>query len=215
MPKIKTPAPTKPATQTPEVEAPKAPDISPLMESIAPYITEYKEGADVQNNATVNIAVECRAFREENPEVERSAIKLALQTAIADAYGLKIEHVQNKPDDKLKNSKPADYAARNSAYVLVSTLLSIAWAKEEKQDNKVAKALKDGETRFVVLKKLASKPQSNPQRDPDANKITKENFAAKFALFVTQAMTDMGADQSTVLDMAAEAASAMESAPKE
>lgn len=213
MAKIK--APVTKAPVTPEVEAPKAPDISPLMESIAPFISEYKEAEGKQDEARLNIAVECRSFREENPEVERSAIKLALQTAVAEIYSLKIEHVQNKPEEKLKNSKPADYAARNSAYVLVSQLLSIAWAKEEKQDNKVAKALADGETRFVVLKKLASKPQNNPQRDPDANKITKENFASKFALFVTQAMTDMAKDQSTVLDLVAEASSAMEAAPKE
>lgn len=213
MPKLKAPKTETPATPT--VEAPKAPDISPLLKAIAPLLSTIRDAEGKRDGAVVDIAVEIRAFREENSEVERGAVKLAIQTAIADAYELKIEQVQTKPDEKLKKSKPADYATRNSCYTMVSQLLSIAWSKDEKEDNKVAKALKEGETRFTVLKKLASKPQSNPQRDPDANKITKENFAAKFALFVTKAMTDIALPQSDVLDLVSEASEAMQNAPAE
>jgi len=213
MAKLTKPAPKAP--EAPETEGVKAPDMAPLIASISGLIADIKGADETKDNANIDIAVAIREFREENPEVERSAVRLALQTAIADTYGLKIEHVQSKPEETLKKSKPADYANRASAYVLVSTLLSIAWAKDEKQDAKVAKLLDGGERRFVVLKKAASKPQANPQRDPDANKITLENLPQKLALFVTQAMADTGASADDIYARCHKALDAMEEAPAE
>lgn len=211
--KINTPAPKAP--EKPETEGTKAPDISPLISALAPHLSSFHEAEDNAENSRIDMIVEMRSFREENEEVERSSILLALQTAIAAEYGLKIEHVQSKPDDKLKTSKPADFKARSGAYQLSRELLGMAWAKDEKCDAKVAKLLEAGEKRFVVLKKASQKAQSNPARDPDANKITEENFAAKFSLFLTQAQTDTGKPADEVREWVDTALAAMDAAPAE
>lgn len=213
MAKINKPTPTKP--ENPEIEGVKAPDMAPLITSISGMITTIIEAKETEASANIDIAVAVREFRGENPEVERGAVRLALQTAVAESYGLKIEHVQSKPEETLKKSKPVDYANRNSAYVLVSTLLSIAWPKDEKQDKKVQKMLDDGETRFVVLKKAASKPQANPQRDPDANKITLDNLGEMLAKFVTQAIADTGASADSIYEKCHTALDVMSKAPAE
>lgn len=210
MPKIT--KPTTPATETP---APQAPDISPLLQTLAPFVEGIRDADQTKDNARIDIAVSIREFREENPEVERGAIKLAIQTVIAETYSLKIEHVQSKPEDTLKKSKPADYANRNSCYTLVTELLGIAWAKDEKLDTKVGKLLDAGEKRFTILKRASQKAQNNPNADPNKNKITEENFPAKFNLFITQAMTDMSKTVDEVLEMAEAAVDAMKAAPKE
>lgn len=211
--KINTPAPKAP--EKPETEGTKAPDISPLISALAPHLSTFHTAEAEAETSRIDMIVELRAFRTENEEVERGSLLLALQTAIAAEYGLKIEHVQSKPDDKLKNSKPADFKLRSGAYQLSRELLGMAWAKDDKCDAKVAKALEAGETRFVVLKKMSQKAQANPARDPDANKITEENFAAKLSLFLTQAAADTGKSNDEVREWVDTALEAMDAAPAE
>lgn len=200
MPKVTTPK--APATPTPEPEAP-AIDIAPLITSLSPLLSGVAEAEQKIDTATVDIAVECRAFRADNPTLERNSMKLAIQTAVAESYGLKLEDVQSKPDALSPNANAAateKFKKRNSTYTLVSVLLSIAWPKDEKQDAKVAKLLSGGETRFVVLKKAAQKPQANAARDPDAGKITAANLAEKHFAFLSKAQSDMAVPMEEILD---------------
>lgn len=191
MAKINSPTPTKPNTDAQTVAAP-AVDMAPLLTALAPHIFALKEAEGARDEAILETVIEIRSFREANENVERDQIRTVIQTAIAESYGLKLEQVAKKPDETLKRMKPADYAVRNSCYTLTSQLLGVAWAKDEKADAKVAKALEKNERRFTVLVKLGQKPQNNPQRDPDANKITRENFSAKLTLFVEKAKSDLG-----------------------
>lgn len=215
MAKITKPAPAAPSTDAQTVAAP-AVDIAPLLASLAPAIEKIKEGETMKEDGILDTIVELRSFREANENLERDQMRTAIQTVVSEGYGLKLEHVQKKPDETLKKSKPADYAIRNSCYTLVSQLLGIAWAKDDKCDAKVAKALEKGEKRFTVLLKTAQKPQGGGDRDPDANKITKENFAAKFTLFLTKAQSDIGTkDIDEVYELVDKSLEAMKAAPKE
>lgn len=212
MPKASTPKAPSQAPVTPE--APKPVDISPLITSLSAHLSTYKEAGETQTNARIDIAVEARSFRDEAGEgFDRAQMRTAIQTAIAETYGLKLDHVQNKPEEKLKNSKPEDYATRNSCYTLVSELLSIAWAKEEKQDAKVAKLLEAGERKWAVLKKAAQKPQNNSGAQTD-NKITRENFAAKFNLWLTGAQTDMACSVEEAVELVEKSIENMKAAPQ-
>ncbi len=224
--KTNKPAPQKPETLNPE--APKAPDISPLISALAPHLSNIHTALNSAESSKVDIAVEGRSFRQENPEVERSAIILAAQTATAAEYGLKIEQVQNKPDDKayktLKNKtslsdkereKLALMKACNGAYQLSRELVSLMWAKDDKQDAKVAEAIEKGESRYTVLLKLSQKPQSNPQRDPDANKFTRANFSGKYSLWLTQVASDIGTTVEEVRELIDKAHEQMDAAPKD
>lgn len=189
MAKINTPAPKAQKTDAETIAAP-AVDMAPLLTALAPLTEKIKDSEKAKDEAILETIIEIRSFREANENVERDQIRSAIQTVIAESYGLKLEQVQKKPDETLKRSKPADYAMRNSCYTLVSQLLAVAWAKDEKCDNKVGKALEKGESRFTVLVKTAQKPQGGAERDPDASKVTKENFSAKFTAFLEKFKAD-------------------------
>lgn len=205
MPKIKAPSTPAsevtvgaPATDTPAI------DISPLIASLTPLLGEAMEADARKDGAIIDIAIECRNFRSLNSTLERNSVKLAIQTAISESYALKLEDVQNKPDKASPNARPEaleKLRKRESAYVLASTLLSIAWPKNEEQDAKVSKLLKAGEKRFVVLKKAAAKQHLNP-RERESTQITEENFATKFFEFLSRAQSDMGVPMKDILAMA-------------
>lgn len=204
MPKIKSPSP---ATETPATDTP-AVDISPLIAALAPILTDVSKAEDKISGGIVEIAVECRDFRAKNKDVERSQIRLGIATAVAESKGLVLATILTKPAEAPTNAtkdKLALIARQNSAYTLVSTLLSIAWPKEEKQDAAVAKLLKDGEDRFVVLKKAAAKQQKPGGRDPDTNKITASNFAEKLMAFLSRAQSDMAVPMDEILGQAEDA----------
>lgn len=189
-------------TPAPDQDVP-APDLSALRADIIEKGKSYFDAEDTASSCVTDMVIRIREEREEQPTIERDSVRLVIQEAVAEIRGLKLEHVQSAPDKKLKLSKPEDYAKRNSSYVLVSTLLSIAWPKDEKQDAKVAKAIESGEDRFTVLKKLASKPNKTTQSlDPDRNKITDKNFAEKLKAFLTKYATDTGNSIEEALDKA-------------
>jgi hypothetical protein len=214
MPKIKKPATVTPAPETPTTETPKV-DMSPLISQITEGLKAIDEAEGAKNEAVLNTIVEIRAFREENPTAERTDIRLAIQTAVAEQTGLKLAQVQTKPTKDERISKEVR-SQRDSAYVLVSTLLSMAWAKEEKQDEKVAKLLASGEKRFVVIRDASRKPQSRPQHDPNAGKVTRENFTEELGKFLTKAYADLGgngvATWETVFELARNGIDANETA---
>jgi hypothetical protein len=217
MAKIQAPKATK--TEAPETEGVQAPDLSGLIQSLSSEVTNLIDGEKQTVNARVNMAVLGREAREEHGEaLSRDDLRLAIQTAVAEGYGLKLVDVQNKPEKPGPTaSKDArDKAARrNSCYTLVSELLSMAWPKDEKIDKAVAKALTDGEKRWVILKGISSKKQSRPESDPNAKKITAENLAAKLSLFVTQAQADIGQPLEEIFELVQTALDAMKAAPKE
>lgn len=211
MPKVKAPTPTTPTTETPAVEQPKV-DMSPLISQLTAGLAELQEAEGKRDEAQISLIVECRAFREENPTAERSDMRLAIQTAVAEQYSLKLAQVQSKPTKEERIAKEIR-SQRESAYVLVSTLLSMAWPKDEKQDTKVAKLLEGGETRFTVIRDASRKPSQKSQRDPDANKITVANFTDKYAAFATQAFADIGKGKwDAIFNLLDEAREALEKA---
>lgn len=210
MPKIKTPKVEAPIVETPSTEVPKV-DMSSLISNLTEKFGGLDEAKAAVDNAHFDLIVECRAFREENPTVERGDIKLAIQTAVAEHYGLKLAQVQNKPTkDERINAEVR--SKRESSYVLVSTLLGAAWAKDEKQEAKVVKLLDAGETRFTVIRDASRKPSTKVQRDPDAGKITVANFADKYGEFATKAFADIGKDWKTIYNLLDEAREALERA---
>lgn len=216
MAKISKPAPKAPATDAATIAAPQV-DIAPLMASLAPAITKMKDGDTMKDEGILDAVIEIRGFREANEGVERDQIRTCVQQVVAETYGLKIDQVAKKPDDTLKKSKPADYAVRNSCYTLVSQLLGVAWAKDEKRDAAVTKALEKGERRFTVLVKTAQKPSTRVEPDPNANKITKENFATKFTAFCEKALADIGAPATIdeIHDLVETTLEAAKAAPKD
>lgn len=211
MPKV-TPKPATP-TPAPTPEAPKV-DVTPLITALATHASNFKEGGEMQKNALVDMAIEAQSFREENPDVDRATVRMAIQTGVAEAFGLKLEHVQSRPDEK-ETKKDGELAAtRNSAYVLVSQLLGIAWPKDEKCDKKVAEALEKGERRFTVLKKLSAKPNARGIQGEKDKKITRDNFAAKLAIFLEQAKADIaGIEMGELLTLTEEAVEEIRNAP--
>lgn len=217
MAKINAPKASK--VEAPETEGVQAPDLSGLIESLAGEVANIVEGDKASKGARIQMAVLGREAREEHGEaLGRDDLRLAIQTAVAEGYGLKLIEVQNKPDKdgptvskdiRVKNE------TRRSCYTLVSELLSMSWPKDEKIDAKVAKAMKDGESRWVVLKAMSSKKQARPDQDPDAKKITVANLAAKLNLFVTQAQADTALPLEEVYDLVQTALDAMKAAPTE
>lgn len=204
MAKIKTPA-APAATAAPiTAETPAAPDISVLVSTLAPLLEQRKEGEDALQSNSLDIIIALREFREANPGLERNDARLALQTTIAEKYALKLAAVQN-------DKKPGEKGY--SAYTLVSALLSAAWPKGEAEEKKVAKAIAAGKG-YVEVRKAASKPQANRANGGDGRKITEENFATKFNLFLTQAQADTGKSMEDVLTMATAVIEAAKAAPK-
>lgn len=206
MPKIKAPT-TEPLT----TEAPKV-DMSPLIADLVSGLANREEAEGSLNSATLDIVTNIHAFRDKNPECERSEIRLAIQTAVSEKTGLKLSQVTNRPgkDEKIKAEVRTQ---RESAYVLVSTLLSMSWPKDEKQDTKVKKLLEDGEDRFTVIKAAATKPNSRTASGNGAtSSITRENLTEKFAKFVTKVETDLPAPTSEVLDLLYAAIETMQTA---
>lgn len=210
MPKVKAPKIETPIVETPTTEVPKV-DMSPLISQLTDGLAALQEVEGKRDECQLTLIVECRGFREENPTVERGDMRLAIQTAVAEQYGLKLAQVQNKPTKDERIAKEIR-SQRESAYVLVSTLLSMAWPKDEKQDTKVAKLLESGETRFTVLRDASRKPSTKVQRDPDAGKITVANFADKYAEFATKAYADIGKGWPSVFNLLDEAREALEKA---
>jgi hypothetical protein len=212
-------APKQSKTEAPETEGVQAPDLSGLIQSLAGEVTNLIDGEKQTTNARLNMAVIGREAREEHGEaMSRDDLRLALQTAVAEGYGLKLVDVQNKADKPgpTASKDTKDKAAkRNSCYVLVSELLSMAWPKDEKIDKAVAKALAEGEERWTILKGISSKKQTRPEQDPDAKKITEANLAAKLNIFVTQAQADIGKPLDEIFALVQTALDAMIAAPKE
>lgn len=197
MAKVKAPKP-----EAPDQEAP-APDLSSLRKSIVADLTTYFESEDSANGAILDGVIKIREAREENENIERESVRLLIQEAVAEIRNLKIEHVQSAPAATLKKSKPEDFSKRQSAYVLVSTLMSMSWPKREDEDKKVKKALDDGERRFTVIKKLSAKPPKGGGGKGGTKAITKENFTEKLKQFLVRAQTDMGEKNlEEILDLA-------------
>lgn len=205
MPKVQAPAPATPQTET---ESP-APDLSILTGRLAPILAETKEIEGQLKSKNLDLAVAVREFREENPNLERSDCKLAIQQAVANAYNLKLAQVQNDNKAKDENGKSLK---GYSAYVLVSMILSVAWPKGEAEEKRVQKALQQGKG-WLEVKQAASKPQANKNTDPTSRRITVDNFAVKLNTFLTQAQTDIGEPIEGILDRAEAAITAMRNAP--
>lgn len=218
MAKIQAPKQTAPTTENPSEKV--TIDLAPLTQSLTEKVGEILSGEEQAKNGRIDMVVLMHEARDEHGEaLTREDVRLALQTAVAEGYGLKLADVQNKPDKIADNaSKDARdrYAKRNSCYTLVSELLSMAWPKDEKQDKKVRELVDSGEKRWVVLKGAAQKKQTNrADADPNKGKITKENFAAQFNLFLTKAQADMAVTLDETYELAETALAAMKAAPKE
>lgn len=207
---IKAPAPK--AAQT---EAPTAPDLSKFSLALTDKLSIVKDSEGKRDGALFDILVEGRAVREEFPDAEREQIKATVAQALADTYSLKLEHVTKAPDKTLRQQKPADFTARNNAYTLLSELVTMIWPKGEAEDKAVAKKLKDGETRISYIRKASKKKQTRPDADPDANKITAQNFLEKLDFFLATAATDLGETIEQVRDRALEGIETLKKAPKE
>lgn len=210
MPRIKPPAPV---TETPTTEAPKV-DMSPLITDLLDSLSELQEVEAKRDECYYDLIIKGRAFREENNTVERSDMRLAIQTAIAEKYSLKLAQVQNKPTKDERITKEVR-ASRESCYVLVSTLLSAVWPKDEKQDTKVQKLLESGEKRFTIIRDASRKPSVKSNRDPEAKKITIANFADKYSEFATNAYADIGKGWPAIFTLLDEAREALETAMSE
>lgn len=204
MAKIKQPIQSAPITPAAEVPEQPAPDLSLLIDNLSPLLAERKEGEEALAGNSLSIIIALREFRAENPGLERNDARLALQTAVAEKYGVKLTAVQN-------DKKPGEKGY--SAYTLVSALLSAAWPKGEAEEKKVAKALAAGKG-YVEVRKAASKPQSARNKDENARRITEENFAAKLSTFLTQAQVDMGVDMASILEKAEAVIEAAKAAPQ-
>lgn len=201
MAKIKAPGAPAPT----EVEAPAAPDMSVLLSTLDGLLGGILDADKQKEQSSLDIIIACREFREENPNLERNDLKLTIQQACANKYGIKLTAVQN-------DNKPG--AKGYSAYTLVSALLSAAWPKGESEEKRVAKAIKEGKG-YVEVRKAASKRQTNRAPDASGRKITEENFPTKFATFLTQAQADTGKSMEDIIEMAEVALEAIKSAPKE
>ena len=196
MAKVQTPTPATPAIETPTV------DYSQLLTSLASPLGVVMNAESQSKSGILDAVIAIREFREENPTADRGDVKTTVQQAVADMLGVKLVKVQNS-----KGNGGDDYA-----YTLSSQMLNTAWPKGEKEEKKVAKAISDGKG-WVEVRRASSKPQSKPARDPNANKITMGNFAAKLNIFLTQAQVDTGLNMSEILRMAEMSVDAIRSAP--
>lgn len=193
MPKPSQPkAPTQPVT--PEVETP-APDYSTLTSQIVEQQTVALQAEETGREANIESALLAREFISANPNAERKDVKLAIATAVATVRGLKPDDIISAPDKTLSKGTPSQqekFIKCKSAYELVSVLIGIAWPTDETAAKKVEKAIASGERGFVKLKRLAAKPQKARETDPNAKRVTKENFPEKLKNFLTLAATDIG-----------------------
>lgn len=203
MAKIKQPAP---ATEAPTTEAP-APDMAPLIQSFSEIFATREEAEQKVDECNLEIAVIGREFREENPTVERPAILLAVQTAVATAKKIKLSHLTNYKDQSDKVKKDA-----GSAYTLTSSLMSMIWHKNPDIEKKGAKLSSDEIRKegWVKFKTRMSKKHNRTEPDPDRNKITEANFAEKLGAFLTQAVADGVGDTEYVSSLALTATEAWE-----
>lgn len=201
MPKVTQP---KAPTEAPAAPETPAPDLSILIGNLSPLLEQRKEGEDALQGNSLEIIIQLREFRDENPGLERNDARLALQTVVAEKYGLKLAAVQN-------DKKPGEKGY--SAYTLVSALLNAAWPKGEAEEKKVAKAIAAGKG-YVEVRKAASKPQGNRAANADARRITVENFATKLSTFLTQAQVDIGEDMLAILTRAEAVIEACKKAPQ-
>jgi len=203
-PTTKQAAPT-PATPTSAQTEQPAPDISILVGKLEPLFAARVDGENALNNNSLSIIIAVREFREENPTLDRNDCRLAIQTAVAAKYGLKLAAVQN-------DKKPGEKGY--SAYTLVSALLSAAWPKGEAEEKRVQKALAQGKG-YVEVRRAASKPQANGGGGGgNPRLITPENFATKLATFLTQAQVDIpNKTMPDILDMADAAIRAIRTSP--
>lgn len=203
MPRIKAPTPTEPTAEDPKV------DMSPLIADLVSALGEREEAEGKLENTNVAIVQTIVAFHDENPEMERTDAKLAIQTAVSQKTGLKLAQVQTAPrkDEKCPADKnlgltgPEVKSKRLSASSLVSTLLSMAWPAHEDQYKKTRKLLAEGEDRFIVLQSASRKPNKRGQATASSNTITRENLVEKFSKFMTKVETDLPAPTSEVLDL--------------
>lgn len=194
MPKIKAPTPTEPTPEDPKV------DMSPLIADLISALGDRDEADATLKTATLSIVQTIVAFHDENPEMERTDAKLAVQTAVAQKTGLKLAQVQTRTGKDEKISKETR-SSRDSAYTLVSTLLSMSWPAGEAEFKKTRKLLAEGEERFTVLQVASRKPNKRGQATTSGNTITRENLVEKISKFVTKAETDIPAPTSEVLDL--------------
>lgn len=201
MAKIKNPAPV---TETPAPEAP-APDMSILISTLTPILGTVVEVGKKMHGLNKDLAISCIEFREKYSTASRNDIELSLETAVATAYGLKLSQVQN-------DKKPGEKGY--SAYTLVSAIMTVAWPKGETEQKRVAKAFAEDKG-WVELRKAASKKQSRPSKDPNANKCTPENFVNRLHTFLVTCQTDMDTDLLRVLSMAEAAIVTIEKATKD
>lgn len=186
MAKIKAPKPEATA-----VEAP-TPDYASLSAQLLEFQQVAVDAESSANGANIDCALSAREFIEENPGCERKDIKLAIASAVAEARGIKPADIASAPDKTLKTGGPAKaekFRIFNSAYTLVSTLLTVAWPTDETAQKKVAKLISDGERGFVKLKAAASKKQSNPNKGPSI--ITEETFGGKLIAFLEKARVEI------------------------
>lgn len=185
-------APTK--IENPETEQP-APDYSTLISNLVEQQTVALQAEEQGREANIESALIAREFIASNTNAERKEIKLAIATSIAQVRGLKPDDIISAPDKSLKTGSAAaqeKYVKCKSAYELVSVLIGIAWPSDEAAAKKVEKAIQGGERGFVKLKRLAAKPQKARETDPNAKRITKENFPEKLNNFLIHASTDIG-----------------------
>lgn len=212
MAKIIAPKPEAPkvATPIPTPDVP-APDISVLIANLEAPLQANRDAEEKSKSSLLDAIIVIREFRAENPTVERSDVKTAVQQAVANAIGVPLAKVQTAPDKA--NPKLGGDAY---GYALSSAMLSTAWPKGEAEEKRVAKAIKDGKG-FVEVRKAAAKPQANPGagNNPDAKKITQENFALKFSQFLTQAQVDLAISMDDVVTMATKALEAIGAAPRD
>lgn len=197
----KTKNPT-PVTETPKTEVP-AVDLAPLRKLIFGKLEDQSQAEAKSKECTLDIAFDIADFIEENPTVERESIVVLAREAVAEIRGVKPEQIEKSPDKKLKETRPDDYSKRNSAYVLISNIMSIAWPKKDEQKKAVAKLREKGEDRFTVLLKAAQKPQGASSRgnQGEKGKITKDNFVEKLKAFLTKAATDTAESLDEILDL--------------
>ena len=190
-------------TEAPALDAPQAPDLAPLEKEITGYLNSAVDSAGKERGSYLDTAVAIRDFVEENggrESIAYSDIRILVSKILASAKGIE-EKDLDIPADKLKVMKDQQ-KVDSIKYVKerTSEVCSIAYNKDEKVDEKIGKKLADGEDRWVELRKLARKPQSNPA-GKSKNLITKDNLADKLRELITRAANDMKTTAEDVCDM--------------
>jgi len=186
-----------------------APDLTALRADISKSFDSYIEGEDQSKSAMLDIVLRIKEEIDENEDkgLTREMVVLTIQETVAEKYTLKLLEVQNKPSKDAKVSKDVR-SKREAAYVLVSTLASMAWPKGETERKKVNKYLEETEKddlQFVKIREYSRKKQNNPK--PGSNsKVTEENFAEKLKAFFVKAASDMAIKLPAVIDLATDTA---------